>query len=160
MSKLTLVIFVAVLSLLGCGQAKPPAAVADAFSKKFANATQAKWDMESDNEWEVEFKAGKQEMSANFDLAGTWLETEGEVLLSDLPAVIIKMIETDFPGFEVEEALTLDTPDFSGYEILIESKTEQFEITLTKAGEFVSKTVVSEEDEKGEKGEGQENEEE
>lgn len=34
---------------------------------------------------------------------------------------------------------------------MVESKTEDFEIIVTKEGELVSKTAVSEEDEKGEK---------
>lgn len=153
MNRLGLVLVIAVFSLLACGQATPPDAVTGAFIKKFPTAKKVKWDKENDKEWEAEFVVGKNEMSANYDLDGYWLETEGEIEVSQLPAAVIKLIGEQFAGFKVEEALTLENLEFLGYEITLESKTEDIEIVVTKDGVLVSRTAVSEEDEKGEKGE-------
>ena len=142
---------VAVLGLLACGPGIPPDAVANAFTKKFPTAKKVRWDRENDTEWEAEFVIGKKEMSANFDLSGGWLETEGEIKEADIPANVLTVIKSEFPGFEIEEALTLDNIDFSGYEILVESKTSEFEVMISREGELISKTAPAEEGVKGEK---------
>lgn len=93
-----------------------PVAVKNAFAKAFPNATNVKWSKEDANEFESEFRVGKEEKSAVFDNTGTWINTETEIEESNLPADVQSSIKKEYPGYRIQEAEVLETPN--GGEIL------------------------------------------
>lgn len=124
----------------------PPEKVNNAFNKKFANAGEVKWEQEEADEWEVEFNLDGQDMSASFDASGTWMETEGEVKKEDIPAEVFKAICLDFDGWEFEKTELVETPDFKGYEIVLEKEDTEVEILVSSSGVITIKEVDVEDD--------------
>jgi hypothetical protein len=68
-----------------------PSVVKDSFARRFPNV-KAKWEKE-DNKFEAEFKKDGKKMSATYNENGVWLETEMEISVSDLPAIITEYVK-------------------------------------------------------------------
>lgn len=126
----------------------PPKPVSDSFNKKFADATKVKWGMEDETEWEAEFKMDGKKMSACFDNAGKWLNTEVVLSEKDLPENVIKAVKTTYVEWKIESVESIETPEFKGYELGIEKGKEELEIQITADGKItVNKESEEEEDE-------------
>jgi hypothetical protein len=143
MKKSMFIVTVLAISLVACVQ-NPPKNVADNFSKKFQNATKVKWDQEEENEWEAEFKMNGEAVSASFDNAGKWLETEKELKKKELPAAVLNAFNSKYAGYKIDEASTIEKPDFKGYELGIEKGEEALEILVTADGNITSAKKVEE----------------
>ena len=125
---------------------KVPAAVASAFKTKFPAAKKITWEMENKTEFEANFKLNAEEVSANFDNSGTWLETETEIKIAALPASVQSTIKNDFPGFKINEASKIENAkNGSCYEAEIEKAGETFDVLFTASGKLLSKTKVEDE---------------
>lgn len=117
---------------------KVPTAVKNAFVTKFPNATNVKWGKENVKEFEADFKINNVTMSANFDLNGSWVETETKINVSDLPAAVTNSINTKYPGNTIVGADKLEKPDGKVmYETVIKVKDKKREIEINPDGSFV-----------------------
>lgn len=130
-------------ALLSCAQSTP-AKVAESFQAKFPTAKSVKWEMENDKEWEAEFKMDGKEYSANFDLDGTWMETEWEIKKSELPEMVKATLKNDFTGFEIEEIEMCEKPNFRGYALELEKGEQKFDIVFDENGKVISKKEITE----------------
>jgi len=129
---------------------KVPATVTSSFKAKFPTATKTSWELENANEYEAGFKLNGEEISANFDNSGKWLETETEIKVSALPASIQTALSKDFGGFKIEEASKIESAkDGNCFEAEIEKGEETFDVLFTADGNVLSKTKM--EKEKGDK---------
>ncbi len=127
------------ITLIGYSQSlkesEVPVAVKNSFKKSFPDATDVKWSKEGTNEFESEFKSGKEEMSAVFDYTGTWINTETEIEVKDLPAAVQSSIRKTYPDFKIEEAELLETPDgVKSYEVEIKKGSKKHEIVVLADG--------------------------
>ena len=117
MKNLILLIMIAsIVSLNSCCQLSKgvPEKVTSSFIQKFPDVQNVKWEKENDQEWEAEFEMDGKEYSANYNIDGTWLETEYAV--KDIPAAIQATLDSEFPGFEIEESEISETPKGTFYE--------------------------------------------
>ena len=133
------------ISFSACENEKAPEKVKAAFNQKFPNAEETDWEMEKENEWEAEFEMDEKEMSATFSQDGTWLETESEIEEKDLPAPVKETLKSQFKDYEVEEAESVETPQYKGYEIELEGETE-FEVVIDENGNVIKKEAEDEDD--------------
>lgn len=138
MKKSILMFAALAFGLFACAQT-PPKAVADNFAKKFTGATKVKWDQEEANEWEAEFRLNGTEMSASFDNVGAWLETETEISKNSLPETVKTAVSAAYNGWKTDEAESIETPTFKGYEMAIEKGKEELEIQVTASGKITVK---------------------
>jgi hypothetical protein len=126
---------------------KVPAAVTSAFKAKFPKATKTSWEMENANEYEAGFKLNGEEVSANFDNTGKWLETETEIKVSALPAAVKAALSKDFAGFKIEEASKIESAkDGNCYEAELEKGEETFDVLFLPNGKILSKTKLEKEE--------------
>ena len=79
-------------------QVKVPDAVKTAFNNKFPTASSVKWEKESKTELEANFKMNNTDVSANFGLDGSWVETETTIPVNELPAAVSNTVNTKYPG--------------------------------------------------------------
>ena len=139
------------LTLSASGQKEAPEAVKKAFTQKYAAAKSVKWDKESANEWEAEFKLNGKEMTAAYDNSGKWLETETEISEKELPAAVIATLNKEFSGYKKGEIAIVENPDMKGFEIGLKNGTSAMEIVIDDNGKVLKNTPVKKSDEKSEK---------
>ena len=82
----------------------PPTAVEKSFQQKFPTAKNVSWGKENAKEWEAEFKLNDTKISANFLLDGTWVETETEIPVTQLPPAVATSIKKQYPDWQIAEA--------------------------------------------------------
>jgi len=101
-SLLSLACFVFLFATIGCSQKinekDVPGSVKTAFTNKFSGASDVKWEKENKKEFEANFKMNNTDVSANFSLDGSWVETETTIPASELPAAITNAVNTKYPG--------------------------------------------------------------
>jgi len=121
---------------------KVPAAVKEAFAKKFPSATAVNYQMER-NDYEVAFKHNGVGMSANFNSKGEWLETETVMIESDLPKEVQTSAATNFVGYVMTEITKVEGPnDVLNYEMNLKKNKESFEVKFSPKGEILKKTPL------------------
>jgi len=149
-----LLIFLSLFSFAACSQKNPPDIVKKEFSQKFNAASSVKWGSEKANEWEAEFKMNGKEMSACFDNAGKWLETESEVSAKDLPDAVANTLKNEFSGFKTGEISTIENPEMKGFELALKNEKTKMTVIIGTDGTVMKKEsgkeAVSEENEKNE----------
>lgn len=112
-------------------QLKITEAAKKAFSTMFPNANGVKWEKESADEYEANFKLNNVAVSANFKHDGTWVETETAINTKELPAAVTTAISTKYPGAVYTRAEKIEKP---GGKILYEAvikvngKTKEMEV--------------------------------
>jgi Putative beta-lactamase-inhibitor-like, PepSY-like len=115
-----------------------PKAIIDAFTLKFPSATNVKWGKESAREYEAEFKMNDKEVSANFRLDGSWVETETTINSSELPPGVTNALNTKYPGAVISLAEKIEKPGTNiRYEVNIKMNGKKKELELDAEGEFV-----------------------
>lgn len=125
-------------------ESEVPAAVKDAFAKKYAGVKVEKWEKEDGN-YEAEFDKNKNDMSAVFNPSGTFMQEELEVKTSALPAAATEYCKTN--GFKAEEATKItDVAGKISYEAEVKKGKEEFDILFDDKGNFLKKTAEKEEE--------------
>lgn len=101
-----LVAITSVCALAACAQnikeSQVPSSVKAAFQKEFPGVA-AKWEKEDDN-YEVNFKKDGKTMSAVINKAGTIVETETDIAVSELPQSVTSYLKVHYKGMKVKEA--------------------------------------------------------
>ena len=143
------------ISLMGYTQKitpdKVPAPVKQAFAKKFPAATDVKYEMEK-KDYEINFKDKGVEMSANFDATGSWLETETEIKVTDIPKEVSASVTNNFAGFKISEVAKTETPDKGLiYEMDLKKDKEGLEVQFSPKGDILKKTPLKKEKDEDEK---------
>ena len=144
-----ILVFATIATALSFGQKissdKVPSSVLKAFKAKFANASDIKWNIEKSKDYEAEFKFSDIEYSANFRQDGTWLETETELKVSQLPQTVSQAISKDFAGFKIDEASKNETSDNKTfYEVEVSKDKEKYELKISTTGVILNKKVEKE----------------
>lgn len=124
-----------------------PSKVKAAFAEKFPNVKKAKWDKESETEWEAEFKLNGKEYSANFTSDGTWKETEYEIKESEIPVEVKNILDNEFAGYEIDEVEISETTEGKIYKIELEKGETEMEVAIYANGEIVKEGFNDDEDE-------------
>ena len=127
----------------------PSKKVEIAFKKKFPKAKKVEWGKESSSEWEAEFKMDGKDYSANFDNEGNWKETEYEINKTDIPAAVKTVLDSQYKGYDIEEAELSENPEGKMFEFQLEQGDTEIEVAISPDGKVVKKEAKEEKDEKG-----------
>lgn len=145
--KLFVIAFVAISITSYAQKQSVPDNVNKTFKQKFPNAQKVKWNKENEIEWEAEFKMNGKEYSANFSVDGKWMETEHEIEKSGIPAPVQQTLDTEFNGYDIEEAEISETAENPVYEFKLEKDKQEMEVAISSDGTVKKKEVKTEEDE-------------
>ncbi|MES2780716.1 MAG: PepSY-like domain-containing protein [Bacteroidota bacterium] len=144
MKKLLLMMAAAMITSLAFAQKMNekdvPAEVKVAFTEQFTGATATKWEKEK-GQYEVEFVWNKKEQWALFDERGNLVETEVEVLLTDLPQGVLAYMKTHYVSEKIKEATRITNgKGVVTYEVEIKGK----DLIFDSNGRFVEEEAVKE----------------
>lgn len=123
---------------------KVPAAVTEAFKKKYPNAQDVEW-KDKVTVFVAEFKEGASEFEARFTNKGEWKSTENELAVTEVPAVVKdgydKSKYTDYeivnaykiavPGNKVEYRLHVKKSDLQQKNLLFNSEGKLLKDNIT-----------------------------
>jgi hypothetical protein len=100
------------------------------------------WEMEDAKFYEAEFKLNHQEQSVIFDEHGTWVKSESDIKISELPAAIRQALHLQYSGFKAEDAHKIEDPVYGLYYAFeIEKGKEEYEMMFKENGTLISKTI-------------------
>jgi hypothetical protein len=148
----TMILSLAAILLFGftaCGQSGKdvPAQVKSAFSQKFSGATSVKWSRENDEEWEAGFKLGGKNYSANFNNAGTWMETEYRISIKDIPAPVKAALDKESAGSKIKVSEVTETKEGKFFEFVAGTGEDETEFVIDISGNVIKKEQLKEENE-------------
>jgi len=124
-------------------EAEVPAAVKDAFAKKYPGVKVEKWEKEDGN-FEAEYDQGKDDMAAVFDASGTFMQSEVEIKTATLPKAISDYVTQTYAGAKVAEGTKILTADGKTlYECEIKKGKDKFDLLFDDKGVFIKKTEES-----------------
>jgi hypothetical protein len=126
-----------------------PAGLKSTFTQEFPTASKIEWSRENDREWEAEFKFDGKECSATFDNAGKWIETESEISLKEIPAVVKITLGQESAGYKIRESVLAVNKDGKVYEFLLSKNKKETELLIGLNGKMFKKEKIAEVDEKG-----------
>src|SRR4030095_6796648 len=119
-------------------QVKVPDAVKTAFNNKFPNASKVKGQKERKTELEANCKMNNTDVSANFGLDGSWVETETTIPVGELPAAVANTVNTKYPGAVYGRTEKIEKPGgLIMYEVNITLKGKKKELELNTDGSLV-----------------------
>jgi Putative beta-lactamase-inhibitor-like, PepSY-like len=111
---------------------KVPAAVREAFSKQYKDIP-AKWEAEKGN-YEAGFKLNGKNMSAIFNPAGSMLESETSIKVSELPASTLDYVKAHYSGVAIREAAKITKADGT---VNFEAEVNKKDVIFDKTGKFL-----------------------
>jgi hypothetical protein len=124
-----------------------PPEVKTAFSQKFPDATQVKWDRENATEWEAEFVWNGTETSANFDNSGAWMETEYKISTADIPATVQTTLDKQFTDWSIDVAEVSETIEGSVFEFELQKGRKKSSVSIDMSGTVLEKEQMTREEE-------------
>ena len=124
---------------VGICEAQTPAKVLTAFKQKFPEAKNVKWGKEGKTEYEAEFKLNGANVSSNFNVDGTWLETETSISEAQLPDKVKTAFAAVAIGQKIKEMAKIEKKDGSvSYEIEYQLGVKKLEIIFDENGNLIS----------------------
>lgn len=105
-----------------------------AFTQKFPNAKEVKWDIEAKNEFEASFVMDGKKGSANFSGKGDWLETEMAIPRSNAPKAVMDGFSKAFAGAIIKEVYKIESKEGKNYfeiEYSLKGKTKEAKVDPT-----------------------------
>ncbi len=137
MKKITLVFSLLFITVFAIAQT-PPIPVEKAFKSKFPSANKAYWENEDSNQWEAEFRINKKRYTALFSSDGKWINTEGEIDVSDFPNALSKEVTAKYPESTILEVCKIETSkNETFYEAKIKTTKGKRKVFMKDDGTFV-----------------------
>ena len=113
-----------------------PEAVLKSFNTMYADADDVEWDQD-DNLWEAEFELGDAEMEAAFKADGSWVETEMEISIDAVPALVSASL-AKYPGYTITEAIEYKSAEIAkAYELKIKKGSDKVEMLIDPSGRIL-----------------------
>jgi hypothetical protein len=117
-----------------------PDAVKRAFQVKFPSAKPAEWKIKSGQIYEAEFTLKGTEITAMFDAAGKWLETESAISPAKVPKAVSDAAGKQFKGYKVIETQSVERPNEQHliYELHFENAKEIVKAQFSSEGAILN----------------------
>ena len=113
-------------------EADVPVAVKASFTKQYPGIT-AKWEKEN-GKYEANFKQGSKVMSAMFEPAGTFTESEMDIKVTDLPATVLVYVKEHYKGKTIKEGAKITKANGTvNYEAEVDGK----DVIFDANGKFI-----------------------
>lgn len=112
-----------------------PAPVKEAFAKQYPGIS-AKWEKEQKS-YEANFKQNGNILSASYESNGTFIESELDIKVSDLPASIKEYVKAKYSDKTIKEAARISR---AGGTINYEAEVNGKDLLFTDQGKFIKES--------------------
>lgn len=125
---------------IACGIpiSNPPTPVTDTFAQKYTEATAITWNLDGNGNYEAKFTLQQKKYRADFTPSGKWLETESNVSLEEVPAVIRIVMDEKYDIKYLEEIELVD--DYKKgryYDVEFKIGMRKIDIEINEAGKII-----------------------
>lgn len=120
----------------------PPGNVQATFTQKFPEAGKVKWEHhpEEKKEFLASFILTGIKMKAYFDKNGTWIETEKEIHIKELPERVLLSIRTQYPSEKIISAYEIQKDKkMLLYEVVLKTEHAKTNLVISNDGYFTSR---------------------
>ena len=136
MKRIFMIIFVCIglFATTNAQKNKVTGAAEKAFTQKFPNAKEVKWEMETKDEYEASFIIDGKKGSANFSGKGDWMETEMAIPQANAPKLVLDAFNKAFAGARIKEVYKIETKDGKNYfeiEYTLKGKSKEAKVDPT-----------------------------
>lgn len=144
MKTLVLCLFLFAISLMSPAQkvqkANVPAAVSSAFQQEFPKAADIEW-KKKDSLYQVEFNLGapKKDHEVLYNLSGKIVYHEEDIVIDELPPLVLKEIRNLYPGFQIEDIERTENRGVVTYHMEVEKDSEEWKLHLDAEGKVLDK---------------------
>lgn len=131
----SLFILAFVLMQFGAMAADVPSIVTKNFQSKYPTATDVEWYDEEDGTFAAYFYVNEQSKTAKFNKAGTWAETKTFMDVTEMPAAVTKVFNTNYKGADVSSITFVELPaNLNQFEISAELNNTTYLLTYDEKG--------------------------
>lgn len=113
-----------------------PEAVKNVFTKENTSATDIEWERDMDN-YKVEFDMGRMEHEIWYTADGNIIKRENDIPQSDLPQAIRDIIESNYPGYRLDDIEMTWQDDATTYKVELEKGKEEWEVVFDADGKIL-----------------------
>ena len=145
MKKHILILFLALVSVVHlcfCQDIEKsvlPVNIANDFERSFPNATDIEWEMDGEL-FNADFDDDKKiDHEIWYNKAGTIVKHKQEISKEELPAQVLSKIESEFKGYEVDDAKKITEADIITFKVELDSPDGEVEIAFNSNGEILNK---------------------
>ena len=118
-----------------------PNEIMDDFNQRHPDASKIEWEREGDL-WEAEFQENGIEVGILYAADFTWIRTEYERELTDLPQAAVDYIETNLPGGKLDEVEYFESSnEGDGYIAEVVYQKNEHEIFFDLDGNFIREEI-------------------
>lgn len=116
----------------------------EALTEIYPNATRVEWEKKG-NYTVADFRENGKDLDVWFDAATSWVMTETELLVTDIPEVIKgTLADTDYADWKIDDVDLLEYPaDPKLYVIEVEQGAQEWDLYFSEEGELLNKKDVS-----------------
>ncbi|MEI6263855.1 MAG: PepSY-like domain-containing protein [Sphingobacteriia bacterium] len=136
MKRIFIILFVCIglLATTNAQKNKVTPAAEKAFTQKFPNAKEVKWEKEGKDEYEASFLMDGKKGSANFSSTGEWMETEMAIPQANAPKAVLDGFNKSFMGATIKEVYKIESKAGKNYfeiEYSLKGKTKEAKVDPT-----------------------------
>jgi len=113
--------------------------VREAFHQKFPAVSTVHWGKENAHEYEAEFHMNGRTVSANFNLNGTWMETETDINKKSLPVAVVEYLNKHYSNKKLGEIARTESPKQTVYEVAVEKGEQNITLIFSIDGKLIHK---------------------
>ncbi|MGL6179690.1 MAG: PepSY-like domain-containing protein [Tannerellaceae bacterium] len=107
-----------------------PSIITDAINSQYPKASIVDFDQEENGNYQVDIIFESQALEVTFDSKYNWLYTDSEIQISAVPSVVKDAVNTKYPGYSIDNDVTLRTMPTPPYQYVFElEKTGTADIT-------------------------------
>lgn len=119
--------------------------VKSSFEKMYPGAEVIEWELEKNNIYEVEFNYNSLKYEADYAEDGTWICTEREIGINEIPAVVSENLKkSEWSSWQIDEVEELSSPGQDKYyEIELEQASNKLYLYYLPNGSLIEKAAKS-----------------
>ena len=133
-----------IVTLSACSQHikadKVPSVVENTVKAKFTGASTIEWE-KAGNIYEAEFKIGTAEWTAEIDSSGKLIRQKIEIKADELPAEIIRALDSLYKGQRVDEAEKVEKDGLVFYQVELDAKPKDLELVFSVDGTLLTDPI-------------------